>query len=75
MNKGEIVTNRTEHTIEAKQVKLEISSRNEVILHSPLGGNVRFADLFKSMGVVGHIIDINIAVKEVNDNDWFTSAT
>ena len=75
MKKGEIVTNRTEHTIEAKQVKLEISSRNEVILHSPLGGNVRFADLFKSMEVVGHIIDTNVAVKEVNDNDWFTSAT
>ena len=69
MKKGEIVTNRTEHTIEAKQVKLEISSRNEVVLHSPLGGNVRFADLFKSMGVVGHIIDVNISVKEVNDND------
>ena len=69
MKKGEIVTNRTEHTIEAKQVKLELSSRNEVILHSPLGGNVRFADLFKSMGVVGHIIDMNISVKEVNDND------
>nr|DAV98510.1 MAG TPA: hypothetical protein [Caudoviricetes sp.] len=69
MKIGEIVTNRTEHTIEAKQVKLELSSRNEVILHSPLGGNVRFADLFKSMGVVGHIIDINISVKEVNDND------
>ena len=69
MKKGEIVTNRTEHTIKAKQVKLELSSRNEVILHSPLGGNVRFADLFKSMGVVGHIIDINIAVKEVNHND------
>ena len=69
MKIGEIVTNRTEHTIEAKQVKLELSSHNEVILHSPLGGNVRFADLFKSMGVVGHIIDINISVKEVNDND------
>ena len=69
MKKGEIITNRAEHTIEAKQVKLEISSRNEVILHSPLGGNVRFADLFKLMGVVGHIIDINISVKEVNDND------
>ena len=68
MKKGEIVTNRTEHTIEAKQVKLEISSRNEVVLHSPLGGNVRFADLFKSMGVVGYTVDINISVKEVNDN-------
>ena len=68
MNKGEIVTNKTEHTIEAKQVKLEISSRNEVVLHSPLGGNVRFADLFKSMGVVGRTVDINISVKEVNDN-------
>ena len=68
MNKGEIVTNKTEHTIEAKQVKLEISSRNEVVLHSPLGGNVRFADLFNSIGVVGHTVDINISVKEVNDN-------
>ena len=68
MKKGEIVTNKTEHTIEAKQVKLEISSHNEVVLHSPLGGNVRFADLFKSMGVVGHTVDINISVKEVNDN-------
>ena len=68
MNKGEIVTNKTEHTIEANQVKLEISSRNEVILHSPLGGNVRFADLFKAIGVVGHTVDIDISVKEVNDN-------
>lgn len=65
MNKGEIIINKTEHKVEANQIRLELSSRGEVVLFSPLGGSVQFASLIKSLGLVGHTVDLNIIFKEV----------